>query len=146
MEKVKVGQYGAEYVEEYDEWVLCWMPDGDTVLCLPEHGMVKQGSEPPTEQEVQDMLSDIAEEMEEYVHNALWVEDEDRNLWIIPEDPGLPVVEAPNDELQDKIFAILREHDGKPDGLTYEVLQELGLSEVSERLRRWSFVDGLYHA
>jgi len=89
-------------------------------------------------------------EEDEGITNGLWVETEDRSLFIIPLGEGYDEIIGPEDtpeniNLLDRLMDLWREFDD-PNEIPFEKIEALGLTIVGTVLKRWNPTDGYYHA
>ena len=77
-----------------------------------------------------------------YLFDGRWYEDSEGMLYIIPALDVVAENEGPDNEIMDAINA--RNRAGRE--LSDEDVLTLGLSEVPSPLKRWSPLDGYYHA
>lgn len=81
------------------------------------------------------------------VTNGLWLESEDRDLYILPVDDGGDHEEivGPDDETSGALYELWIEFTD-PRDIPAERYEALGLTKVDDCLKRHNPVDGYYHA
>jgi hypothetical protein len=83
---------------------------------------------------------------DENLFSGLWVEDETRNMWIIPDavNSGGMGIEGPDiPQIIDKLYQIRSDNGGIVERRDVE---KLGLFVVDDCLKRYNEIDGYYHA
>jgi hypothetical protein len=75
--------------------------------------------------------------------DALWLTDDEHNLYILPRLDVTAENEGPDGPIMDELNRIMRDDYRMP---TEEEYEALGLHYISPMLRRFNEVDGYYHA
>ena len=80
---------------------------------------------------------------EDYLFDALWLEDGDGNLYLVPEASIMAEIDGPDGEILDALNEECRENDGV---LRDRTIQQFGLVEIPSHLKHWTPEEGYYHA